>query len=324
MELNKIRQLDFSDLYLGHPLLGDRFTDSRGSAVSPVPMNRGLSEDLRQLKEICQMARRAAPRRPIFKIEYDGVAYRVSVVDAVHAEVFVLRKICGTLRSLAELGIPPVYARHMMRRDLTGLLVISGGVKAGKTMTASALIRERLIAYGGVAVTAENPIELPLEGGHGEGICYQTMPSRSGGDTSDALRSMLRWGAKIIFIDSLEDCRLTAEVLLATVKQHLLIATMNADNVTRTIAKLHALGTESLDHQTVQRLLASGLAGVLHQRLTTGEYQKLETEFFMLRDAANAQELIGQGRYRDLPAEIRQQMRAMINENAVAERIGGA
>jgi len=324
LELNKIRQLDFSDLYLGHPLLGDRYADAGGALVSLLPANRSMSEDLQQLTEICRLASRGTSTRSAFKVEHDGIAYRVSVVSAVYAEVFMLRKIGSAVYSLAELGIPLAYARQMMRRDLSGLLVISGHAKAGKTMTASGLVKERLIAFGGVAVTAENPIELPLEGTHGAGICYQTMPAHHGVDTTEALRAMLRLGAKIIFIDSLEDGRLAAEVLLAAVQQHLLITTMNADDVTKTIIKLHALGTETLDKKTVQTLLANGLAGVLHQRLTPGEYRKLETEFFMLRDATHAQEQIGQGHYRSLPAEIYQQTRSLIHAHALAERMGAA
>ena len=45
-------------------------------------------------------------------------------------------------------------------------------------MSACALVRDRLRAHGGVAVTGERPIELPLEGSHGQGICFQTsMPA---------------------------------------------------------------------------------------------------------------------------------------------------
>jgi twitching motility protein PilT len=322
-DITKISQLGFSDLYLGHPVLGDLFSDVPGAEVNPLPANPQLRDDLIQLNAVCREAVKRARPSGDFKVRYDGVAYRASVMHTLGGEVFVLRRIADAILSLAEIGIPQAYIRRLMAKDLSGLFIVSGAIKSGKTMTACSLVKERLVAYGGVAVTAEEPIELPLEGSHGQGVCYQTHVTRENGGFAEAFRHVVRWGAKMILIGEIRDHEVAIEVLQASVNGHLVISTMNAENVIQTIAKLHALANEKLPHGNVQTLLADGLAGVLHQKITRGARHKPETEFLFLRDAPVAKTTIRSGKYETLSSDIRQQMAAMIAENASAQRHAG-
>jgi len=86
--------------------------------------------------------------------------------------------------------------RALMNPDLSGLLIISGAIKSGKTTAACAIIKARLQQFGGVAVTIEDPIELPLEGSYGDGVCYQTTINKETRNQLDAFRRAMRWGAK--------------------------------------------------------------------------------------------------------------------------------
>src|SRR4051812_13968156 len=171
---SKIRELDFSDLYLGHPRLGDRFSDVPGAEANPLQAAASLRADLDQLGAACREVLRTSPSATDFTVRYDDTSYRVSVMRTAAGTAFVLRKIAGSVHSLMELGVPQAYIPSLMTRDLSGLLIVSGGIKAGKTTTACALVKDRLTAYGGVAITSEDPIELPLEGSYGKGICFQT------------------------------------------------------------------------------------------------------------------------------------------------------
>lgn len=323
-DISKVRQLAFSDLYLGHPLLGDLFADVPGADVNPLPANALLREDLVQLKAVCREALKSTSPMSEFKVRYDSAAYRVSVMHTLGGEVFVLRKIADAVHSLAEIGIPQAYIRHLMAPDLSGLFIVSGAFKAGKTMTACALVKERLTAFGGVAVTAEEPIELPLEGSYGQGVCYQTQVSHKSGSFAEVFRHVVRWGAKIIFVSEIRDPDAAVEVLQASVNGHLVITTMNAENVVQTISKLHALANERLAHGNTQALLADGLAGVLHQKVGRDSRKKIETEFLYLRDAPAAKATLRSGKYELLNSDIRQQMASMIAGNATAQRHTGA
>jgi Tfp pilus assembly pilus retraction ATPase PilT len=323
-DIDKVRQLTFSDLYLGHSLLGDLFSDVPGADVNPLPANPQLREDLTQLKAVCREAVKTSPHASEFKIRYDGAAYRVSLMNTLGGEVFVLRKIADSILSLAEIGIPQAYIRHLMAKDLSGLFIVSGSIKTGKTMTACAMVKERLAAYGGVAVTAEEPIELPLEGRYGHGVCYQTQVNHKDGGFVEAFRHVVRWGAKIIFIGEICDPDAAVEVLQASVNGHLVISTMNAENVIQTITKLHSLANEKLAQGNAQAMIADGLAGVLHQKVVRDTRKKVETEFLYLRDAPLVKTTIRNGKYEMLGTDIRLQMASMINVNATALRHTGA
>jgi twitching motility protein PilT len=229
----KVKELEFSDLYLGHPSLEDRFSDVPGANTNPLPASPVLRNDLAQLTGVCRETFKTTPSVTDFKVCYDGVTYRVSVMQSMAGHVFVLRKMASAILSLAELGIPQAYVRHLMTRDLSGLLVISGAIKAGKTMTACATVKDRLNAYGGVAVTGEDPIEVPLEGSYGPGICFQTTIRREERGFTEAFRQLTRCGARIILIDEIRDQETAAEVLQASINGHLIVTTMLAENVTR-------------------------------------------------------------------------------------------
>ncbi|HEY4542827.1 MAG TPA: ATPase, T2SS/T4P/T4SS family [Noviherbaspirillum sp.] len=319
----KVRELDFSDLYLGHPVLADRFSDVPGAGVNPLPAGPGLREDLQRLTAACTTERRRLPQAGEFKVVYDGVSYRVSLMRAQGGDVFVVRKIASAVSSLAALGIPQAYVRRMMTRDLSGLLIISGTAKSGKTMTAGAVLKDRLCAYGGVAVTGEDPIELPLEGSHGDGICFQTLLPRGGEEFTEGFRSLVRWGANIVLVDEVRDRDTAAELLKASVNGQLIITTMLGDSVVQTLTRLHALADDGLSPGSARALLADGLLGVLHQQMVRVPRlaPRLETEFLFLKDAYPARAVLRKGDYDLLNADIRKQMAAMITENAAAQRI---
>lgn len=317
----KVKELEFSDLYLGHPGLADRFSDVPGSNANPLPAGPALRSDLDQLTAACRAAREAAPAATEFKVRYDDVTYRASVMQTLAGEVFVLRKMANAVLTLAELGIPQAYIRHLMTRDLSGLLVISGAIKSGKSMTACATVKDRLTAFGGVAVTVEDPIEIPLEGSHGQGICFQTSTPRDRSGFADAFRHLTRWGARIILIDEIRDQETAAEVLQASVNGHLIITTMLAENVIQTITKLHALANYKLAQGGAQALMADGLLGVLHQKFSRCTRHKLETEFLFFKDAPTLKTVLRNGKYEQLASDIKYQMASMITENAAVRRM---
>lgn len=320
-EATKLKELAFSDLYLGHPSLESRFSDVSGANVNPIPASPSLVNDIDELIAVCRDALKATPSATELKVCHDGVTYRVSVMQTLAGTVFVLRKVANTIESLAELGVPQAYIRHLMTRDLSGLFVISGAVKAGKTMSACAMVKDRLAAYGGVAVTGEDPIELPLEGSYGQGICFQTAMPRDRRDFPDAFRQLVRSGARTILIDEIRDLDTAAEVLQASINGHLIITTMLAENVIQTITKLHALANNKLAPGGAQSLIADGLAGVLHQQIVRGPKPKMETEFLFLKDATITKTVLRNGKYEMLASDIKQQMASMISGNAAARRM---
>jgi Tfp pilus assembly pilus retraction ATPase PilT len=320
IEIQSLQRLHFSYLYLGHARIGDCFMDGLGKRVHALPAHAELQAELQQLKLACRDAQRGARA---FRLDCGGASYRVRMMETSDGPVFVLRRLDSTLASLTGLGVPGAYARRLLRADLGGLVVIAGAAKSGKTSTAGALVREHLMLHGGVAMTIEEPIDPALEGAYGDGVCIQTL---SGANRAADLQAALGCGARLIFVGTVDDPALIVDMLIAARDGHLLVSTVQADDVGRAIARLHLLASRVLDSQSVQTLLADGLAGVLHQRLAfrgPGQRQ-LEAQLLMLTDSTLARSQVRNGRFDELGDELRQQMMAMIHSDALASLREGA
>lgn len=320
----RVRDLEFSDLYLGHPTLGNRLADVPGAPANPVVAGPELAEDLAHLITLCQKEQDCSPGGTDFKVEYDGVFYRVAVMRALGGDVFVMRRISKMVADMRMLGIPEHYQKLLMAPNMTGLLLIAGAMKSGKTSTACALIRQRLEAYGGVAVTAEDPIELPLEGAHGPGVCYQTYARRDSGGFAESARHIVRWGAKIIFLGEIRDGEVAAEALRAGINGHLVISTIHTDSVLTTMRRIQAMAAESFDPATANALLADGLAGIFHQRLI-GDPRRLSAEVLMVKGEASVVSAVRGGQFERLDSEVKLQMANIIQYNSTksaAQRVG--
>lgn len=317
--LTRVKQLRFSDLYLGHPVLGNRFADVPGAPANPVIAGPELREDLDALTTLCKKGASEASTGTDFKVSHDDVDYRVSVMRAIGGDVFVMRRMSSSVSTLSDLGIPIQFQSVLLKEHMTGLLLISGAMKSGKTSTACSLVRERLLKYGGVAVTAEDPIELPLEGEHGSGVCFQTYASGPGGFAESA-RHIVRWGAKIILLGEIRDGEVAAEALRAGVNGHLVISTIHTDSVPAAMRRLQALASETFDTATANSLLADGLAGVFHQKLSGDPRRLSATEILMVRGEDSVMSAIRNNQFERLGSEMNMQMANLIHSGGSSSR----
>lgn len=318
----RVRDLELCDLYLNHPNLEARYCRAPGAALCPVPMDTEMQEDLGRLAILCEAAAQDVSAHAAFKVCHDEVNYRGVAVLTGSGKVFLLRRLESTIGMLAELGMPQAYVRRMLTRYMSGLFIICGEARAGRTTTACAMLKERLLAHGGLALTGEDPIELPLEGTHGSGICYQTTVPRDPSRFGDAFNRLLRASAGSILIDEINTPEAAAAVLQASVGGPLLIVTMQAEDIIQCLVRLHALASERLAPENARALLAAGLTGVLHQQMTMVLKSKLkmEAEFLILTDEPVPRTLLRKGEYEHLESILRQQRAAMITESAVVSR----
>lgn len=300
-EAAKIGQIGFAELHLGHPSLGDRIRELPGSGLRALPIDDALRGDVERIKATCVEARSRLPARTEFEIVHDNVAYRVFTMQTLKGPVFVLRKIAD---GVAALRLPPACVQRLTGKELSGLLLVAGPRRSGKTATACAIVRERLIRHGGVAATVEDPIELPLEGVHGVGICYQTLGSPEHGGIADIFRRTVRWRPQMVLVGEIRDRETAVELLRAGADGQLVISTLHADSIVKAIMKLQALVNDKLISGGTQ-LLADGLLGVLQQRPAPTPDDVPETEFLFLREAPTARANILHGDYEMLEAGIR-------------------
>lgn len=298
----------FSDIYLGHE--ASWFAGVPG-AMDPVLAPMDCREELLQLRATCDSFV-AANQKDEFAVREGGIAYRVATLKSLNEVIYVLRRFPASVPGLDTLGLHTAHVEMLMAPRLTGLLVVSGAFGQGKTTTASSIVCARLAKYGGVGVTIEDPPEMPLEGRHGEGVCYQTSVERGG--FGHACSKAARWAPSIIFVGEVRDPETATEALRASINGRLVICTAHADTVEMTIERLYSLANGAAGNsEDVASLLSHGLLGVLHQRLE-GDVKRLKVDSLWLHgeDQQGARNMIFNRRFTQLRNEVTLQLNRMI------------
>lgn len=308
-----LKEIVFSDIYLG--ATGAWLSGVPGTS-DPVAAPEDDNEEVKDLRVECEDYREKHPEREDFPLRLRDISYRVSVMTSISETVFVLRRLSEKITPITELGIHAGFIEMMMKPKITGLFVISGTFGQGKTTTASSLVVARVAKYGGVAVTVEEPPEMPLQGRHGEGVCYQTWVERGG--FGHACRQVARWAPSIIFLGEIRDAETALEALRASINGKLVVCTTHADNPAMAIERIFALASaDGASAEDVLGMLATGLYAVVHQRLESpganGRRQLLLDPLFMTpEDAPGARSIIRQRKFEQLKNVVQLQKNRMI------------
>lgn len=219
-----------------------------------------------------------------FRLEHQGHSFRVQVGRNAEQWDLQMRVLPQETPSLSELQMPPTWRELMQSETLCngGLILITGPTGQGKTTTAAAMVRTRLELFGGMANTVEDPIELPLQGVWGQGICYQRPSARevdhdgpgAGYHRSlmDALRQFpaISGGCTQLFVGEIQDGRTASETLKAAANGHLVIATIHGKTSISAVRRLLSLAADrehGLAHNHVKEMLSECIRGVFNQRL---------------------------------------------------------
>jgi Tfp pilus assembly pilus retraction ATPase PilT len=308
-----LKEITFSDIYLGEA--GAWLSGVPGTS-DPVAAPEKDAEEVKDLRTACEEYREKHPEREDFPLRHGDLSYRASVMRSINEIVYVLRRVSDKITPITELGIPPVFVEMMMSPKLSGLFVISGTFGQGKTTTASSLVVSRIAKFGGVAVTVEEPPEMPMEGRHGEGVCYQTWVERGG--FGHACRQVARWAPSVIFLGEIRDAETALEALRASINGKLVVCTAHADNCAMALERIFALASvEGAAAEDVLSMLATGLVAVVHQRFEpasqNGRRQlTLEPLFMTPEDAQGARSLIRQRKFEQLKNLVNLQRNRMI------------
>lgn len=303
-----LKDIDLKDIYLGRP---NAWLSGVPGTSDPFPAPEECAGELEELRNLCDERIRELGKDE-FTIRHENVSYRASVLKSINEQVFVLRRFPTHVPPLESLGLHSGYVAKFMQPGLTGLIVLAGPFGAGKTTTASSLIAARLSKFGGVAITIEDPPEMPLEGKHGEGVCYQTWADRGG--FGDATRKMARFAPSIIFLGEVRDSETAAEAIRASINGRLVVCTAHADSVPMAIERIYSLanGVAGTSEDTAN-LLAGGLLCVAHQRLE-GEprHPKLGMLWLGEDDSHGIRNTIRQRRFDQIGSEVTLQLNRMM------------
>lgn len=312
-----LKGLEFSDLFLPvsqgkKKVKGLNGTDQLQDLPAP------YHEEAETLLKKCLQHHADNPdNRRDFAVIHDDIQYRVSVISDIRGEVFVLGKGMDRIPSLKNLGLPSYIRDKLCDPELeSGLIVISGPMRGGKTTTASAFVQERLRRYDEYAITIEDPPELPISGEveGGEGVCFQTEVSQS--FRKEIVRAMRYGSPDIIFLGELRNAEAVSQALKAGINGHLIVTTVHANGVQETFKRLVALEEEAEDEASLD-LMADALRGIIYQHLEEQPRTLVARGFFI--DEENEQSVrskIRNGRIGQLSTDIERQKKRMLHYSA--------
>ncbi len=304
--MSVISEAEFVDLYLG-----DGFADVRGLPGQPrrVPAPDGWKAGLEELLQRCT-DHFGATQEPEFSLIVDDMVLRVTQLQDVNAkQVFVLNRSSVQILPLDNLGLPEELHTSLMNETIRGLVFICGEMGSGKTSSAASIVKARLEAHGGTALTVEDPPEPLLHGEHGPGRCIQIPVSRRHGGYQEALIRALRTRAELLLVGEVRDTPTAVEVVQACINGHLIICTGHSGSVIQGIERLAVLAQPKLPN--ARAILAQGLIAVIHQTLTTSssviKRLKLQCLSFTGQDGAGIREKVRSGQMSSLEQDIAHQ-----------------
>ncbi|MCA1629520.1 MAG: type IV pilus twitching motility protein PilT [Acidobacteria bacterium] len=190
------------------------------------------------------------------------IAYGLSGVGRFRANVFqqrgtvsmVLRVIPDRVRTVTELGLPPVCER--IAEEQRGLILVTGATGSGKSSTLAALIDYINSTRGGHVVTIEDPIEFLHR--DKKSFISQREVDVDTRSFAEALRGALRQDPDVILVGEMRDRETIETALTAAETGHLVLSTLHTTDATESITRVV---TAFPPHQ--QKSVRIQLAGIL-------------------------------------------------------------
>lgn len=257
---------EFSDLFLPaeSPESGHMYP---GPQVIPPSMHQFVNV----------LAKKAAASDKVdFAVNEGGVFFRGHKMPTVKGILYIFRRMPKEVWSLDMCGLPRNLTDYMLsdRLNKGGLIIIAGMPGNGKSTTCSAMIVGRLKEQGGLCITVEDPPEMPLQGQHGNGLCFQREVD-SGEQFHIAVRDAMRgYPTKVntmMLIGEVRDAETASLALRSSVDGRLVFITLHAGNAIQAVQRVISLTSGVMEQEEARDLLASGIRLVVHQNITNGK-----------------------------------------------------
>lgn len=278
-QAERLSQVGFNDIYLSRqwPATVRGLTPSEAAGRRRVQiLPAALREDAdRLLDETNRRSKQLGGSRE-FQIVHDGVPYRAALIAAPargdRAETgetphWCLRRLASRAPLLDELGVPKKFLGDMAGlAGQSGLVLIGGTFSSGKSMTAGATLRHWLDNHGEIAVTLEDPVEMPLAGHYDSGgTCYQIEIEED--DFASGIKSARRWAPRYVYIGEIRTPAAAAELLQISIGGPIVITTIQADTPVSALISLTKWASQAIGENLAHQMLSNALRLVATQRL---------------------------------------------------------
>lgn len=206
-----------------------------------------------------------------FKEAYEvDIGYSVSGLGRFRVNIFqqrgsvgiVARVIPDRIRSIKELGLPPVL--HKVAEEQRGLILVTGTTGSGKSTTLASLVDHINNNRNSHIVTIEDPIEFL----HKDNKAFITqreidVDTRS---FAEALRGSLRQDPDVILVGEMRDLETIETALVAAETGHLVLSTLHTLDTSETITRIIS-AFPPFQQKSIRIQLAGLLKSVISQRL---------------------------------------------------------
>ena len=236
-----------------------------------------------------------------FSLELGNVGrFRINAFLGRLGPGVVLRLIASKIKSLDELGFPPILKDLSVQEQ--GLVLITGPTGAGKSTTLAAMVDHMNSTREDHVVTVEDPIEFV----HDHRTC--NINQREVGphtmSFAAALRAALREDPDVILVGEMRDLETISLALTAAETGHLVLSTLHTNNAAQTISRIVDVFPPYQQEQ-VRVQLADSLMGVISQTLvpTIDHSSRVAAMEIMVANAA-IRNLIRENKVHQIPSAI--------------------
>lgn len=198
-----------------------------------------------------------------FSYDHDGKArFRVNIFFQRETISMALRLISSRIRTIEDLGLPPVL--HEFTGKSQGLVLVTGASGQGKSTTLAAILDEINHTRAVHIITIEDPIEYMYEGDRA--IVEQREIGTDTHSFPSALKAIFRQNPDVIMVGEMRDLETISTTITAAETGHLVFATLHTNSAAQSIHRM--IDVFPADQQNQIRFqLAGSLVAVVSQRL---------------------------------------------------------
>lgn len=197
-----------------------------------------------------------------FSFGYQKMRFRTNVFYQKGNVGAALRLIPTAIRSMQELGIPPILERFT--EPSQGFVIITGPTGHGKSTSLAALVEHINQVRSEHIITIEDPIEYIFE--HKKSIIVQREIGVDTNSFARALRSALREDPNVVLVGEMRDLETIEAALTLAETGHLVFTTLHTNSSSQTADRIVDVFPPH-QQQQVRMQLANVLLGVVSQRL---------------------------------------------------------
>ena len=205
--------------------------------------------------------------KEVFEVDIGyGVAglgrFRINIFQQRNSIGIVARVISDSIRSFAELGLPPIL--NNIASETRGLILVTGTTGSGKSTTLAAIVDHINQHRNCHIVTIEDPIEYLHK--DKQSFVTQREVDVDTRNFAEALRGSLRQDPDVILVGEMRDLETIETALVAAETGHLVLSTLHTLDSAETLTRIIS-AFPPYQQKSVRIQLGGLLKAVVSQRL---------------------------------------------------------